>query len=262
MNKLIFLPLCLLAATGAAHGDGLRSATVTKAINSVQVYPTATTAHPAATGEVVAAPSLVQTGRQSRAELTFPDLTITRLGQNSAFNLRAEGRDIELKQGTVLLQVPKNSGGATIRTATVTAAITGTTLMFEYSPEKWIKLLTLEGTQQLFIKGIKEPIAIPAGKMLMMHPDAKVAPALIEVDIEKILKTSPLAGDDFFGPLPAAALKAIEATIERQKQAKRDGNLLPTNQVITGSGQRQAAAISDSKALDAVPGPIEPQTPL
>jgi len=261
MNKLIILPLGLLAAAGAAHGDGLRSATVTKAINSVQVYPAAQTAHAAADGEVVAAPSRVQTGRQSRAELTFPDLTITRLGQNSAFNLRAEGRDIELKQGTVLLQVPKNAGGATIRTATVTAAITGTTLMFEYSPEKWIKLLTLEGTQHLFIKGIKEPIAIPAGKMLMMHPDAKVAPALIEVDIDKILKTSPLAGNDFFGPLPEPALMAIKATIERQKQAKRDGDLLPTNHILTGSGQRQAGAINDSTVFDAVPEPNEQQAP-
>lgn len=33
---------------------------------------------------------------------------------------------MEIKQGSFLLQVPKNAGGATIRTSTVTAAITGT----------------------------------------------------------------------------------------------------------------------------------------
>jgi hypothetical protein len=246
MNKFI-IPAALLAVAGAAQADTLRSATLSQAVNSVQVFPVAKSAYPATPGEVVAAPSSVQTGRQSRAEFTFPDKTITRIGQNSEFSFRSGGRDIELKQGTVLLQVPKDAGGATIRTATVTAAITGTTLMFEYSPGNWIKLITLEGTQHLTIPGQDKPIAVPAGKMLILDPSGKFPPQLVSVDIAKILKTSPLAGDKVFGPLPSAALAAIRSTIELQKEAKRNGDVLPTTPIITGPGRRQADAVDDAR---------------
>lgn len=252
MNKFIILP-ALLAVAGAAQAETLRSATLTQAVSNVQVFPVAKPAYPAVRGEVVAAPSAVQTGRQSRAEFTFPDKTITRIGQNSEFSFRSGGRDIELKQGTVLLQVPKGAGGATIRTATVTAAVTGTTLMFEYSPGNWIKLITLEGTQHLRIPGQAEPIAVPAGKMLIMHPDGKFPPRLVDVDIAKILKTSPLAGKNLFGPLPDQALGAIQTTINVQTDAKRNGDLLPSNPILTGPGKRQAVAIGSPRAVAMAP---------
>jgi hypothetical protein len=148
----------------------------------------------------------------------------------------------------VLLQVPKDAGGATIRTATVTAAITGTTLLFEYSPGNWIKLLTLEGTQHLRVPGQAEPVAVPAGKMLIIDPTGKFPPQLVDVDIATILKTSPLAGSDLFGPLPADALAAIQLTVETQKEAKRNGNLVPCNPILTGPGKRQATAMAATRA--------------
>ena len=154
----------------------------------------------------------------------------------------------------MLLQVPKDAGGATIRTATVTAAITGTTLMFEYSPGQWIKLLTLEGTQQLRIAGQAEPIAVPAGKMLIVDPTGKLPPKLVDVDIAKILKTSPLAGKGLFGPLPGPALAAIQTTIDGQKQAKRNGALLPSNPIINPPGIRQARTIGDARAAASLGG--------
>ena len=53
----------------------------------------------------------------------------------------------------MLLQVPKGIGGAKIRTAAVTASITGTTIMMEYHPKKSIKVLVLEGSLRLSVNG-------------------------------------------------------------------------------------------------------------
>ncbi len=247
----IIIPLLALIVPAAA--DTLRTANVTTAVNEVQIFPGSSAAHGAAIGEKVATPSSVQTGRQSRAELTFNDSTITRLGQNSVFSFREGGRNVELQQGSILLQVPKNAGGATIRTATVTAAITGTTVMFEYSPGKWIKLITLEGVQKLSINGGKSSIDVPAGKMAIMHPNDTVVPELITVDVAKVMATSPLAGNAPFGPLPPHALMLIQQTIHDQLVAKREGILLPTNYVIQGAGHRGAKGIRNLGELDRTP---------
>jgi hypothetical protein len=66
----------------------------------------------------------VQTGVKSRSELTFQDQTITRLGEQTIFNVGG-ARTIQLGSGQFLLYVPKNSGGAKVKMSSVTAAITG-----------------------------------------------------------------------------------------------------------------------------------------
>lgn len=241
--KLI-IPFIALLFPAAA--DTLRSANVTVAINEVQVYPGSGSARSAAVGEKVTMPSSIQTGRKSRAELTFNDNTLTRLGQNSIFSFREGGRNVELKQGSVLLQVPKNAGGATIRTATVTAAITGTTTMFEYSPDGWVKLITLEGTMKLSINGSKNSVAVPAGKMIIMHPNANTIPQPVDIDIAKLMATSPLAGNKVFPPLPPEALGLIKQTIATQLVAKQQGNLIPTTHVVSGPGTRNADSVTNS----------------
>ena len=241
--KLLLFPLLTLTA----FGEPLQSAKVTQAVNDVRVLAKSTSPRAAQIGETISGSTSLQTGRKSRAELAFQDDTVTRLGQNSIFSFRPGGREVELKQGSVLLQVPKNAGGATIRTATVTAAITGTTSMFEYSPGQWVKLLTLEGTQKLYLKGQKEPVLVPAGQMIVMHPNARAIPAPITIDVAKLLATSALAGGSVFGPLPASANEAIAQTVDQQKDAKRNGNLTPTRRVISGPGSRGSRSLTDAR---------------
>ncbi|OYV05390.1 MAG: hypothetical protein CFE26_11825 [Verrucomicrobiales bacterium VVV1] len=229
--------LSLLLLVGA-HGDPLKSAKITQAVNEVQLFPEGSSARAAAIGDTISGATSVQTGRRSRSELTFTDNTVTRLGQNSVFSFRSGGRDMELTQGSILLQVPKSNGGATIRTATVTAAITGTTVMFEYSAGKWIKLITLEGTQKLFINGRKDPVLVPAGQMIVMHPNGQMVPNPVTIDIARLMATSALGGNGQFGPLSPKAEALIQETIDQQKQEKENGNLIPTFSVITGPGGR------------------------
>jgi hypothetical protein len=67
----------------------------------------------------------VQTGAQSRSELTFKDQTITRLGEKTIFSVGEAPRTIDLGSGQFLLYAPKKAGGAKIKAGPVTAAITG-----------------------------------------------------------------------------------------------------------------------------------------
>ena len=57
----------------------------------------------------------VKTGDDSRAELKFPDQTITRIGSNALFRFRQGGRDMTLDGGTMLFSSPKGAGGGEVR---------------------------------------------------------------------------------------------------------------------------------------------------
>ena len=77
----------------------------------------------------------------------------------------------------MLLQVPKGLGGAKIHTAAVTAAITGTTIMMEYSPGQYLKVLVLEGSLRFSRNGsFGDSVVLHPGKMVIMRPDAKRSP--------------------------------------------------------------------------------------
>src|SRR5437899_11424019 len=108
--------------------EELKEAKVTQVVQDVKVLPSGAAARPATVNETVRQGSAVQTGVQSRSELTFKDQTITRLGEKTIFTVRGEGRTIELGSGQFLLYVPKKAGGAKIKMGAVTAGITGTTV--------------------------------------------------------------------------------------------------------------------------------------
>src|SRR5262249_15740402 len=103
-------------------------ARVTQVVQDVKVMPSVAAARPATVNETVHQGSGVQSGVKSRSELTFQDQSITRLGEQTIFNVGGGARTIELGSGQFLLYVPKNSGGAKIKMGSVTAAITGTTV--------------------------------------------------------------------------------------------------------------------------------------
>src|SRR5205814_2970557 len=99
-------------------------ARVTQVVQDVRVVRSGAAARPAAVNETVHKGSAVQTGTQSRSELTFQDQTITRLGEKTIFSVGGgSARSIELGSGQFLLYVPKKAGGAKVKMGSVTAAI-------------------------------------------------------------------------------------------------------------------------------------------
>ena len=103
----------------------LKEGQVTQVIQDVRILPSNASPRPAAVNDNVRQGTAVQTGVQSRSELTFKDQTITRLGEKTIFSVGEGARTMDLGSGQILLYVPKKSGGAKIKMGPVTAAITG-----------------------------------------------------------------------------------------------------------------------------------------
>jgi len=105
--------------------DEVRQAKVTQVIQDVRILPSNASPRPAAVNDNVHQGTAVQTGVQSRSELTFKDQSITRLGEKTIFSVGEGARTMDLGSGQFLLYVPKKSGGAKVKMGPVTAAITG-----------------------------------------------------------------------------------------------------------------------------------------
>src|SRR5213082_2569148 len=126
-------------------------AQVTQVVQDVKVVPAGAASRPAAVNETVTKGNAVQTGVQSRSELTFKDKTITRLGEKTIFSVGEGARTIDLGSGQFLLYVPKNSGGAKVKMGPVTAAITGTTILANVSPSGVTTFIVLEGGACIYL---------------------------------------------------------------------------------------------------------------
>src|ERR1700751_4986604 len=107
------------------NADELKEAKVTQVIQDVRVLPSNASSRPAAVNDNVRQGTAVQTGVQSRSELTFKDQTITRLGEKTTFSVGDGPRAIDLGSGQFLLYAPKKAGGAKVKMGPVTAAIRG-----------------------------------------------------------------------------------------------------------------------------------------
>lgn len=232
-------PLLLLILTlpGLLPAAVFKTAEVTRVLNDVRVVQSQTNATTARIGDVITGDTAVSTGVNSRAELKFPDQTLTRLGANTLFRLEEGTRDIDLKQGVLLLQVPKQLGGARVRTAAVTAAVTGTTILVEFDPDGYIKIIVIEGEVDLFMNDKPSNfITIKAGDMIIMKPDAKVFPAPVQVDLQRLISTSKLLNPEEFGPIGND--KQIAGALEQQDDLKNKGELLNTAFMLPGAGTR------------------------
>jgi hypothetical protein len=125
---LTIAALAFALASGLSNevsADELKEAKVTQVIQDVRVLPSNATPRPASVNDDVRHGTAVQTGVQSRSELTFKDQTITRLGEKTIFSVGEGSRTIDLGSGQFLLYAPKKAGGAKVKMGSVTAAITG-----------------------------------------------------------------------------------------------------------------------------------------
>jgi FecR protein len=222
----ILLSVFALASLPAkANAAELRAAHVTQIINDVKLLPGQAAARAAVVNDNVSSGTAVRTGVDSRTELTFSDLTITRLGANTVFSFNGEARQIDLGSGAVLVQVPRNGAEAKVRTAAVTAAITGGTGLFESNKGFPTKLLMLEGIGRFFRNGHPEEAAIVhGGEMVMMTPDGQITRPT-KFNAALAYKTSKLITS--FPTLPNADL--ILAVINEQ-QAELAGESAPTSE--------------------------------
>jgi hypothetical protein len=74
----------------------LKEARVSQVIKDVKLLPAQAAPRPAVVSDAVRDGTAVRTGVDSRAELTFTDQTMARLGANTIFSFREGTRNLEL----------------------------------------------------------------------------------------------------------------------------------------------------------------------
>jgi mannose-6-phosphate isomerase-like protein (cupin superfamily) len=230
---LLFSSGAILPLTAAER----KQARITRVVRDVSLLAPHIAARPARLNDDVTNGSAVHTGADSRAELTFADLTITRVGANSIFSFDQDGRNVSVESGAILLRVPKGSGGARIRSSALTVGITGTTVMFESRPRNYSKLIVLEGSGQAWLtKHPEKKITVHAGQMVIVKPGAAHLPEPVDIDESLVLRTAILITE--FPPLPS--LDLMRSVAENQK--KSGGPLLNPLIDPTGMGARDVNA--------------------
>ena len=142
-------------------------ATVTRLQNKVTYGEgPAAARRPARSGDVIRSDNYLLTETDSRAELKYEDGSIVRIGQNTVFTFEADTRTLTLEKGSLIFHIPRGSGGGTIRTASITAAITGTTGKVSETI-----IAILEGEVTLVPSGRK----VGAGFFAQANPDGSIS---------------------------------------------------------------------------------------
>ena len=233
LRLLAFVTITALLATwfpGRLNAASTREARITGVKNHVQLADSKN-ARPASVNDIVHEETVVRTGNESRAELGFSDETVVRLAANTAFDFNRGTRGLNLKEGAVLVQAPREANGTTIHAGSVTAAVAGTTVMIEYHPG-FYKFLVLEGTARSYRPGhLGDSVLVRAGQMVFGNPEAALSDP-VDVDIDRFMKTSRFVTD--FPPLRSQ--RSIVAESQKQQREKSSKTLVDTNLVIFGGG--------------------------
>jgi hypothetical protein len=256
MNRILVLSIATLAFTSPpAHSKNvpLEEATLTRIVNDVRVFDPKKGTSPARVSQTIKDDMGVKTGVKSRAELLFQDNTLTRLGAESFFTFNPGTREMSLSSGTLLLQVPKNHGGATIRAASVTASITGTTVLVENLPNKTAKFLVLEGSMRVSLKNkVGESLTLRPGQMIILPPKPTTIPNPANVDLRRLIQTSALVNPQLFSaknsPAELPSMPLIAKAIGKQDKARKEGRLIETNIAIIGNGTKLATLSEATRA--------------
>jgi hypothetical protein len=300
-SKIVPISLAAIALLQFPAGAAtFKSAKVTKAVNDVRLLPSGSSARPASEGNTVTRNTSVLTGKRSRAELTFPDASLIRLGQNTSFSFLDGKREVDLKEGTMLLQQPKWRGRTEIRTAAVSAAITGTTVILESSKGAGacgvcdcckglcdinhrehhheccagkagvVKLLVLEGTMKFNLNASpNKSLTLNAGEMVTMRTGARQMPRVFVFDIKQLAKTSNLVNGGF-PPLPR--FDKINQQANAQAAAKKRADLVSVNHALATrnpkflgifrpSARNLANDVRNQMPMPSPPPPTPPRPP-
>ena len=185
---------------------------------------------------------------------------VFRLGSKTQANVDAKQSSIALGQGIILVSSnPARMGRPTLKVrfngAPMHAKVQGTALI-AYLHGQFIQITGVEGRTYLVREGrLGEVVAVDAGKMLLVKPTAKRLPNTVDVNLNELVKNSPM----FNGGLKLAASQLIARAIEKQS-----GNryLKSTPIYFEGAGTEAVIAGASPESLAAGEGLGDEGTPL
>lgn len=257
MKTRFLLTAIFVGVTLSLRADPLTQSTFTEVVKEVNVVAAATKAAAAASvNEVVKAPDKVRTGPDSRAELTAPDQTITRIGANTVFSFEPSGRNIDLEQGNVLFHSPAGKGGGSIRSGGAAAAVLGTTLIVSSTGTGGFKVILLEGKGTVTLPN-GSSVVLKAGQLVFVLPGQTSFGQVLEINLGKLVAGSTLV-NGFSTPLPSLSL--IQTAINHQNQELRNGKVdtgLPPEFYIPNPGNNGLNTIDHTTYHNVIGGTVK-----
>src|SRR6267154_1419889 len=251
----------LFVAAPLAVAAPLQEARVSQIIEDVRLLEAHGAPRPAVVNDKITLQRAVRTGKESRAELTFTDLTITRLGANTIFSLKAGAREVDLTSGTILLAVPSGAAPARANTVAVTVSVMGGTALLSTGPPT--KFMVLEGIGTIYPLGHPEKaVTVHGGEMVTAEGGRISKPE--KFDVKLVLATSALIVD--FAPL--ANLPLILAVVDQQQaeQLVMVSNPPPYKSMldvidVTDQSANSNPAVIEVRLETPTPSPTEPPPP-
>jgi mannose-6-phosphate isomerase-like protein (cupin superfamily) len=207
---VVFVLICV----GLISAADKRDARVTQIVRDVRVLPSSAAARPASMNETINQGTGVRTGSESRAELTFNDSSLARLGANSVFSFEQGARDLNLNSGAALICVPPEAGTVRVSTPAISAAISGGIAMTETHKDSWIKVIIIEGKGVVTLKSSGQTLTLHAGEMITLPPGAKQFTKKQNINLKALTDKSLLIR---FARLPSWVWALIDVEIARQQ---------------------------------------------
>jgi hypothetical protein len=224
----VFLVFAFLFEDFAASIDHSK---ITEVVNDVKVIdPQSGKAGSAEVNDLFKIPEIMKTGAESRSEMVAEDQTITRVGADTLFSFEPQGRTINLRQGSILFQSPTGKGGGTIRTASATASVLGTTIIVVATKDGGFKLLVLEGTGRLRMPNGTIRI-VHGGQLIVVPPGAQLPGPVLDFLLSEEVTTSLLVRG-FKRPLPSWG-KIWKQILEQEEEIAAGRFRVPTGVIGT-----------------------------
>ena len=230
--------LIALILAGFVYAADKQDARVTQIVRDVRVLPSRATARPASLNESIRQGTGVRTGTESRAELTFSDQSLTRLGADTVFSFDQGARALNLSSGAALICVPPEAGTVRISTPAVSAAISGGIAMAETHKDSWIKIIIVEGQGVVTLKSTGKSVTLLAGQMIALPPGARQFTKVHNINLKKLTDKSQLIQ---FAKLPNWAWVLIQREVDRQHNAPAPPGGLKDPKGFDAIDQRAAA---------------------
>jgi len=167
------------------------------------------------------------------AEFQIRSGAIVRLAGGST--LAVERRNTRLQQGTALLSSGKRlvrRGTEKVAAGPLDLSCSGTALV-AVTAGGGAKVTCLEGTSTVRLAGRRGHFTLlQPTQMLLVEGGAEALPAPVEIDLDRLARTSNLISR--FAPLPTEA--SIHKQIAKQRRAIAKGELFESDITVTGSG--------------------------
>jgi hypothetical protein len=184
-------------------------------------------------------------------ELSLDDKSVTRIGANAVFTFVEQERLVKCEKGTFLVSKDPTTDTMTVTTGSVTAAVNGSTVMFDVTGDATHVAVAETTTGVVVTDKNGKSVTLQSGEGISATSAGMASATPRSVDV-KDLTSSPLFTEAGLAPLANNAL--IKGVVSAQESAKAAGMSFTSeiNDVVAGRID-SATALARAGGMD-VPG--------